>query len=465
MHLVTPKDPRYDDRRALYNAMIDRRPAVIAECAGPEDVVDALAYARGRRLDVAVRAGGHSVAGASTNDGGLVVDVRPMNGIMVDPARRTVRAGAGLTWGEFDRATQEHGLATTGGRISSTGVAGLTLGGGSGWLERLYGLACDGLLSVDLVTADGWQVTATRDKNAELFWALHGGGGNFGVVTSLEFQLHPVGPTVLAGLAAWTPDGGADLARWYRDYAERAPAGLGTAFGYLAGPPEEFIPEHMRGETIAAIIGMWAGEPDEGRDLIGEIQAQGPAVDLFGEMPYADFQCMIDDPPGFRHYWTADYHDAFDDGAVDTFVSYGVGRPELCQQLLIPWGGAVAERAAETPMAQRGASWVSHPFAMWERAEDDDRCIEWARGFHRDIAPKATGGVYLNFIGDEGADRVRAAFGAASYARLTAVKAEYDPDNVFRGNQNIPPAGADPVIDVPAARDPAEKPADYAGGR
>jgi FAD/FMN-containing dehydrogenase len=442
MDLIRPDDARYDEARTIFNAMIDKRPAVIASCATASDVRAALQLAASENYDVAVRAGGHSVAGACLNDGGLVVDVRPMNGIDVDADAKQVRVGAGVTWGEFDRATQEHALATTGGRVSTTGVAGLTLGGGSGWAERTYGLACDNLVSVDLVTADGREVTASEDENPDLFWALHGGGGNFGVATSFVFALHPLGPLVTAGLLIWPGDTADEVARRYRDFAPSAPDELGTGLVFLTGPPEEFVPAHLQGTTVAGIAVLWVGDPDEGSEAIRPLRDLSPEVDLVGPMPYADFQCMIDDPPGLHNYWSGDYHDSFPDDALDVFVKYGFSRQSPhAQQILLPWGGAVAAVGEDaTPMTKRSAAWVTHPFALWEDPADTEKNVEWARAFRRDIAHYANGGVYLNFIGDEGESRVRAAFGDEKYARLAAIKGEWDPTNVFRGNQNIKPA-------------------------
>lgn len=442
MDLIRPDDPRYDEARVVFNAMIDKRPAVIARCASPGDVIAALALADRERYEVAVRAGGHSVAGMSVNNDGIVIDVRPMSTVVVDRDARTVRVGAGATWGEFDRATQEHGLATTGGRVSTTGVAGLTLGGGSGWLERRFGLTCDSLIAVDLVTADGRQVTASEDENPDLFWALHGGGGNFGVATSFVFRLHPVGPLVTAGLMIWPGDAAADVARLYRDTAYDAPDEFGSGLVFLTGPPEEFIPVHLQGTTVVAVAALWSGDAAEGAEVLRPFRELDPEVDLVGEMPYAGFQCMIDDPPGLHNYWSGDYHDTFPDEALDVFVKYGSERQSpLAQQILVPWGGAIARVPDDaTPLTKRNVSWITHPFAMWEHAADSDKNIEWARSFRRDIARFASGGVYLNFIGDEGEDRVRAAFGDEKYRRLAAVKGEWDPNNVFRGNQNIKPA-------------------------
>ena len=442
MDLITRTDARYDESRAVFNGMIDRYPAIIAQCATPGDVASALALAGRDELDVAVRAGGHSVAGMSVNDGGMVIDVRPMKQITVDPDGRRVTAGAGVTWGEFDAATQQHGLATTGGRVSSTGIAGFTLGGGSGWAERTFGLACDNLISVDLVTADGKQLTASESEHPDLFWALHGGGGNFGVATALEFRLHPLGPTVLAGLALWPGREGSEVARAYRDLAADAPDELGSGLVFLTGPPEEFVPASLQGQTVAGLALLWAGDPGEGQDAIKPFLELQPAANVIGPMPYAVFQQMIDDPPGMRNYWSGDYHDELDDDALDVFVRYGhERRSPRTQQIMLPWGGAVAAAGESgTPLANRSVKWLTHPFAVWEDPADDDANIAWAQAFRRDIAKHANGGVYLNFVGDEGQDRVRAAYGPANYERLAGIKASYDPDNVFRGNQNILPA-------------------------
>jgi FAD/FMN-containing dehydrogenase len=445
-----PDDPRYDEARALHNGMVDKRPAVILQCADAAEVATGLAEAQRAGMEISVRAGGHSVAGMSTNDDGIVIDVRPMKLIDVDAASRRVRVGAGVNWGGFDRATQQHSLVTTGGRVSTTGVTGFTLGGGSGWIERSFGLACDNLISVDLVTADGRELTASASSHADLFWALHGGGGNFGVVTALEFGLHPLGPEVLAGLALWPAEQARDIARRFRDWVDDAPDALGSGLVILTGPPEEFVPTHLQGQPVIGMAFLWAGEIDDGLQFLEPMRSTRPAVDLIGPMPYADFQCMIDDPPGFRNWWSADYHDDFPDSALETFVTYGLGRPSaLSQQLLLPWGGAVARVEEDsTPMTHRDAAWISHPFAMWEDAADDEANIAWGRGFREDIAEHTNGGVYLNFIGNEGQERIRAAFGEQKYERLAAIKSEYDPQNVFHNNQNILPAS----VSVPAAR-------------
>lgn len=442
MDLIARDDARYDGTRAVFNAMIDRYPAVIARCATPGDVAGALDLARRDDLAIAVRAGGHSVAGASVNDDGIVIDVRPMKDITVDPVARTAKAGAGVTWAELDSATQQYGLATTGGRVSTTGIAGFTLGGGSGWAERKFGLACDNLVSVDLVTAAGQPLTASEAEHPELFWALHGGGGNFGVATALEYQLHPLGPTVLAGLLLWPEDAGREVARAYRDLAADAARELGSGLVFLTGPAEDFVPGYLQGTTVIGIAVLWAGDVADGQDAIKPFLDLQPAVNLVGPMPYAAFQQMIDDPPGMRNYWSADYHDDFDDEALDVFMRYGRERMSpTSQQILLPWGGAVADRGdSDTPLANRSVRWITHPFAVWDDATDDAANIAWAKAYRRDIARHTTGGIYLNFIGDEGQDRIRAAYGPGNYERLARIKAEYDPANAFRGNQNIQPA-------------------------
>lgn len=441
--ILRPDDEAYDEARTLFNSMIDKRPAVIAQCATPQDVAAALRLGREHGLEIAVRSGGHSVAGMSLCDGGLVIDTRPMNQVEVDPQRLTTRVGGGATWSQVDRATQEHGLATTGGRVSSTGVAGLTLGGGSGWLERQHGLACDNLISVELVTADGSLVTASRDEHPELFWALHGGGGNFGIATALTFRLHPIAPEVLAGLLFYPAERGRDLMRLTREFMVDAPEQFGPAIVYLTVPPEDELPAHLHGTLVSAIAFCYTGPVAEGEQLIRPFRDLGPVADLVGPVPYADFQCAIDDPPGYRNWWTAEYLHVVTDEAIDVIHANAMRTPSHTpsQMVIIPWGGALARVGEdETPLTQRDASWVVHPFGMWADPADDKTVIGWARTLRDDLRRFSSGGIYLNFIGHEGSDRVRAAFGEQKYARLAAVKTHYDPTNIFRGNHNITPA-------------------------
>jgi FAD/FMN-containing dehydrogenase len=442
MHLYEPGTPEYTDSTTLNNAMIERRPALVARCASPADVTEAIALARARRLPLAVRAGGHSVAGHSLVDDGLVIDVRELCAVEVDPARRVARVGAGATWSQFDRATQAHGLATTGGRVSTTGVAGLTLGGGSGWLERKHGLACDNLLAVELVTADGDHVRASADEHPDLFWALRGGGGNFGVVTHFEFRLHPLEREVLAGLALYPAARGRELIALFRDVMRDAGEGLSLALLYLRAPADEPIPEHLHGELVVAIAGMYAGPLAEGREALDAVRGAGPLVDFFEPMPYADFQCMIDDPPGFRNYWTSEHLADLPDEAIEAIARRSEAMPPGASQLfMVSWGGAVARH--ESPISARNARFVVHPFGMWQDPADDAANIAWARAFRDDLAEFSTGAVYLNFVGDEGEERLRAGYGSGSYERLAQVKAEWDPGNVFRASGHVPPALAE----------------------
>src|SRR5688500_8754260 len=347
--LIGDGDHGYDDARSVFNSMIDRRPALIAQCESVADVQAALAHAQANGLEVAIRSGGHSVAGASTADGALVVDMRRMNSVEVDPEAKTATVAGGATWSAFDRATQPHGLATTGGRVSSTGVAGLTLGGGSGWLEREWGLACDNLLEVDIVAADGRVVTANEDENSELFWALHGGSGNFGIATRLVFRLHDL-PASTFALLAWPSDVGPELVKTYRDLIEAgAPTRLGGGVAYLTGPPEPFIPEDLQNERVIGLIGVFAGTEAELRDVLAPIYAMEPPGGLTAEMPYAEIQCAIDDPPGFRNYWSASHLASLPDEALEIYCSQGEEMivPSPSQHLMIPCRGGVDAQAPE----------------------------------------------------------------------------------------------------------------------
>lgn len=444
MKWIKPDSPEYNTARKVFNAMIDRRPAVIAQCSTDAEVAEALRYGRENSLAIAVRAGGHSVAGMSTNDDGLVVDVRPMKSIDVNPESGMITAGAGVTWGEFDRATQQHAFAVTGGRASTTGIAGFTLGGGSGWLERSFGFACDSLVSVNLVTADGERVTASARENPELFWALHGGGGNFGVATSFTFQGHRLGPVVHAGMWLWPGEEATDVSRAFRDLALAAPDGVGLALLYVTAPPEPFVPERMVGKMAVLVAYVYAGDTEEGSEHARPFRELGPAVDLVADTQYADFNSSLDDPPDHYNYWSADYHDQLPDEALDLFVESARTLPDATsQQLIARWGGAVGgNAAAATPLINRNAAWVSHPYGISPTPEEGERAKAWVKDFRGKIAPYATGGVWLNFIGNEGQDRIRAAFGNGNYARLARVKRDFDPQNIFRGNQNILPAGS-----------------------
>jgi FAD/FMN-containing dehydrogenase len=441
--VIRPEDNGYDSARAVFNAMIDRRPAVIARCTGVADVVAAVNFARENELVVAVRGGGHSVPGYATCDGDIVIDLSPMKGVWVDPDSRTARAQAGLTWGEFDRETQHFGLAVTGGRVTHTGIAGQTLG--SGWIERKYGLTCDNLLSAEVVTADGRVVRASEDENEDLFWGLRGGGGNFGVVTSFEFQVHLVGPIVLGGVLMYPFSKAKELLRFWRDYIETAPDDLGTGPAVFTAPPAPFVPEPMRGQLVAALLVCYAGSVEEGEEVVRPLKEFGPPeVDLVQPMPYTVVQTLIDpaNPPGRRNYWKAENMNELGDEAIDTLVDRAATVPSPFSVVLLePKGRAISQIGEdETAIGGRDAAHTLYAFSMWENPAEDDTNIAWARGLMEAMGPFITPGISLNFTSDQGQDKVKDFFGRdGKYERLIALKNKYDPTNLFRLNQNIRP--------------------------
>ncbi|BBC37630.1 FAD-binding protein [Streptomyces graminofaciens] len=438
--VLAPGDPGYDEARTVFNAMIDRHPAVIAQCETQADVVRSIRFARDLDLKVAVRGGGHSVAGMALNDNGLVIDLRRMHKVTVHPASLSARVEGGALMSHLDRATEPYALATTGGRASTTGVGGFVLGGGSGWLERAFGLAIDNLLGVELATADGRTVRATAEENPELFWALHGGGGNFGVATALTLRLHEL-PAFAIALLLHLPEHGPEVMRAYREIIETGPDEAGGGVIYMTGPPEEFVPEHLVGKPACAALLTYAGTEDDMRKIAQPLLALPHETEIVGAMPYADVQCMIDDPPGMRNYWSAEYLTGLPDELVDVFCARAESMPVPTgtQHVLFPEGGAVAAGPADYPVPYRDAPWAVHPFGVWEDPADDERCVQWVRDVRADVRPWSTGAVYLNFIGEEGSKRVAAGLGPENTRRLAAVKAEYDPDNVFRFNHNIAP--------------------------
>ncbi|MCC7023997.1 MAG: FAD-binding oxidoreductase [Thermomicrobiales bacterium] len=441
--IILADDPGYDAARAIFNAMIDKRPAVIAQCAIVDDVAAAIRFGRERALEIAVRGGGHSVAGKTLTDGGLVIDLRRMNDVSVDAEERMATVAGGATMRDLDRATEPYELATTGGRVSTTGIGGFTLGGGSGWLDRKFGLACDSLLSADVVLANGDFVRASEHEHPDLFWALHGGGGNFGVVTSFTFRLYPL-RTVTAALLLWTPEDGPAIGRAYRDFMADASDEIGGGFVFLTGPAEEFVPEHLIGRLTCLVLLTYAGPEAEARQAMAPMLALGHGGELIVEVPYAELQSMLDAPPGYRNYWSAEYLDAFPDEAVDRFCARASDMvvPSPSQHVLFPQGGAVARGPADYPIPWRRVARCVHPFGVWENPDDDERARQWARGLRAALQPWASGTTYLNFIGDEGHDRVVAGLGCENYDRLSAIKARYDPENTFRLNHNISPNGA-----------------------
>jgi FAD/FMN-containing dehydrogenase len=444
--LLLPSSPGYDAARRIWNGAIDRHPACIAHCRGVADVVTAVRFARARDLVVAVRSGGHGVAGHAVCDGGLVIDLSLMKGIRVDPQARTARAQAGVLWGELDRETQLHGLATVGGIVTHTGIAGLTLGGGIGWLMRRYGATVDNLLSVDLVTADGDLVTASHSINPELFWGVRGGGGNFGIVTSFEYRLHAVGPTVLAGPIFYPLEDAPKVLRFYREFAAAAPDELTTIFNLRVAPPLPFLPPEVHGKPIIMVGACYAGPPQDGTEVVRALKQFGkPIVDLLEPRPYLSLQSMFDPsvPHGWHYYWKSVETGPLTDEAIETLIenASAITSPKsYC--IVFQLGGALNRVGAEeTAYSQRSAAHNVNINAIWTGDDPEPkRHVAWARDFFDAMQPHTSGRVYLNFLGEEGQDRVRAAYGEHSYERLARLKRVYDPSNFFRLNQNIEPA-------------------------
>lgn len=432
--VLSPDAAEFETARRVWNGMIDCTPKLIARCASAHDVVEAVRFARAHDLVVAVRGGGHNAAGFGTCDGGIVIDLAPMNDVRVDPNARVARAGGGARWADLDGATGQHGLATTGGAISSTGIAGLTLGGGLGWLMRKHGLACDNLVGAEVVTAEGRVVRASADENPDLFWGLRGGGGNFGVVTTFEYRLHPVS-TVLGGMLVFPFPRVREVMRAYRDFTQRAPDELTVFCGNLHSPD---------GMKITALLLCYAGPPEQGERAIEPLRDLGPVADQVAPMPYVAVQSMLDPgfPAGMHVYWRSEYLAALSDGAIDAIADQyeGVTSP-LSAILIEQFGGAVRRVPRdETAYDSRDADYNLAIISRWTDPAERDRHVAWAKGVSDATRPFTTGRTYVNYLGDEGGARVEAAYGAAKYAKLAALKRKYDPDNVFRLNQNIRPA-------------------------
>jgi FAD/FMN-containing dehydrogenase len=441
--LIAPGDAGYDGARAVWNGAIDRRPALIARCREPADVIAALQLARERELPIAVRAGGHGVAGLAVIDDGLVIDLSPMKGVAVDAHARTARAGAGVLWGELDAATQVHGLATVGGIVTHTGIAGLTLGGGIGWLMRRHGATVDNLVQADVVTPEGRTVTASEDENPDLLWGLKGGGGNFGVVTSFEYRLHPVGPTVLAGPLYHALEDGPELLRFYRDFIAEAPDALTTIVNLRPAPPLPVLPPELHGRPVVAIAACWAGEPAEGERALHALRRFGnPLIDLIAPRPYVQLQGMFDPvvPHGWHYHWKSWELPPLTDAAIDALVDQAATITSPRSYIIVfQLGGAVA-RGGDTAFGQRAEGHDVNINAAWLPGDAEaDRHVRWTRDTFAALEPHGAGRAYVNFLGDEGQDRVRDAYGEEKYARLVALKRAYDPDNVLRSNQNVKP--------------------------
>ena len=445
--LIEPTDPRYDELRKVYNAMISRKPRLIARCADVADVMAAVNFGRQNELRVSIRGGGHNAGGLGVCDDGLVIDLSPIKYVHVDPAARTVRVGAGSTWGEVDHATHAFGLAVPSGIISTTGVGGLTLGGGMGHLTRQYGLTIDNLLSADMVLADGSFVTASADENSDLFWAIRGGGGNFGVVVSFLFRAHPV-KIVCAGPMLWPLEQAADIMKWYREFIAQAPEEINGFFAFMTVPPGPPFPENLHFQKMCGVVWCFNGTLEHANEILEPLRNfQPPKFEFFAPMPFPIFQGLFDGlyPPGLQWYWKADFVNELKDEAIALHIKHGSQLPTLQSTMhMYPINGA-AHKAAndETPWSYRQATWSEVIVGVDSDPANADRITEWARNYWEALHPFGAGGAYVNFMMDgEGDERIRATYGD-NYERLVQIKTKYDPENFFRVNQNIRPlAGA-----------------------
>lgn len=443
--VLCPGDEGYENARRIWNAMIDKRPACIVQCRGVTDIMNALDFARTHDLPLAVRGGGHNIAGTALCDDGVVIDLSSLKGIWLDRAARTVRVQPGVTLGDLDAETQAFGYAVPAGIVSTTGMAGLTLGEGFGWLSRPYGYTCDNLLAVDVITADGQCLTASKSENADLFWGIRG-GGNFGIVTSFLYRLQPVGPTVMGGLILYPMAQAAEVIDFFRTATATAPDKLASLLLLRIAPSAPFLPPHLHGAPVVGIVVCYAGSLEEGAAAIRPLKEFGrPLVDLIGPNPFQTIQTLFDaaQPPGRNYYWKSEYLPGINDGMLDTLVTHTAQLPSPQSSLLMMHLGGAISRVHEDAMAasHRNASYIVNIAASWLSAQETECCVNWARNFWQATLPHAMGGVYVNFLtADEGQERVKAAYGRAKYERLVALKNKYDPTNLFRLNQNITPS-------------------------
>jgi len=441
--LILPGDPGYDEARQIWNAMIDRRPAVIVQCAAAADVPPAISFARDHGLEISIRGAGHNIAGNAVCDNGVMIDFSKMRTVRVDAGKRFAQVEPGATLNDVDRATQDHGLATPLGINSTTGIAGLTLGGGFGWLTRKYGMTIDNLVSVDLVMADGAPMRASDRKNPDLFWAVRGGGGNFGVVTGFEFKLHPVGPEVYSGLLVFQFNQARQVIDKYREFVKSAPEELNVWAVLRKAPPLPFLPASVHGKEIVALAVCYAGGAPDGRKLVEPLHRFGDALgEHIGLQPYTQWQQAFDPllTPGARNYWKSHNFTEISDGALDAVLRYAGRLPTPQCEIFIGLIAGAANRVAAdaTAYGQRDTRFVLNVHGRWDDPADDGRCIAWARDFFKASAPYASAGAYVNFLTEDEAGRIATAYGS-SYARLVQIKRRYDPENIFHMNQNIKP--------------------------
>ena len=443
--VLLPGDPDYEESRTVWNAMIDRKPAAVVRCLGSADVIAGVQFAREHDLLLCIKGGGHNIAGLATADGALMLDLALMRGVWVDPRSKLARAQAGCLIGDVDRETQVHGLAAVLGFVSHTGIAGLTLGGGFGYLTRRWGWTADTVVRMDVVTADGGLVRASRNENPDLFWGLRGGGGNFGVVTGIEYALFPVGPEIVGGLVAWPVSQAPKVLELYRTLAETAPPELTLVALVRPAPPAPWLPKEVHGKPIVAVLACHSGRPEEGEQVVAPIKAFGtPVGDVLVRRPYAQMQALLDatQPKGRRYYWKSEYLPRIEPALCEKIIEHAAQiRSPYSAVILFQIGGALNQLGEEhSPVGNRDARYVLNITASWENAGDDQANIQWARDAWNAMKGFSTGGTYLNFMTeDEGPDRIMAAFGKG-LERLAAIKARWDPQNVFRTNRNIQPA-------------------------
>ena len=441
--LLRPGDKGYDDARTIWNAMIDRKPALIARCTDTTDVISAVNFARENGLLTAIHSIGHNIAGNAVCDNGLMIDLSPMRSISIDTERRIAYVEPGLTLGDFDKEAQAHGMVTPLGINSTTGVAGLTLGGGFGWLSRKYGMTVDSLIAADVVTADGKLVHASEDENSDLFWAIRGGGGNFGVVTQFEFKLYPLAHEVLSGLIVFPLSDALSALKKYREYAKKLDNDTSVWVVMRKAPPLPFLPEDSHGKEVIVFAVFHAGNPEKGKKIIDPIRSFGSALgEHVGVQPYITWQSAFDPllTEGARNYWKSHNFTELSDDAINLAVNYASDLPSSQSEIFFAqMGGAVNQVSSDaTAYSHRDIQFIMNVHGRWEKAGDDDKCIKWSREFFKKMASYATGGVYINFMTEEETDRIKSAYGA-SYKRLLEVKRKYDPENMFRMNQNIDP--------------------------
>ena len=444
--IIRQSDSGYDAARSIWNAMIDKYPALIARCTSSDDVNEAVNFARETGMLLSVRGSGHNVAGSAVCDGGLMIDLSLMKDIQVDPDRSTAKAQPGVVFGEMDKATQPYGLAAPGGIVSETGIAGLTLGGGFGWLSRKHGFSCDSLISAEIVTAGGELLTASESENSDLFWGIRGGGGNFGIVTSFEFQLHPVGPEVLAGMMLYRLEDASSVLRFFREYTASAPEELGSAAVFLVAPPAPFIPEELHGKPVLSIITSYIGGVEEAQRVMQPMRDFGsPIVDSIKIKLFSEHNSALDagQPSGMHYYWKSEYVTEIADEVIDTLVEFAAKMTSPYSRLAVFHLGGAVKRHDEQAMAvsHRNVEYVIAINTGWADPQDNDKQIRWTRDLWTAIRPFSSGGVYVNFLSaDDGEDRVRAAYGETKFERLVQLKSKYDPQNLFQVNKNVKPA-------------------------